>query len=90
MASHRLAAVFRRTDTGDGDCLLLPQTPPPELPEDEYKGYADSELYDLPSAPLRPLAGGRASPLVIGGADSFSGKIDLQRFDLDSAVSEVL
>lgn len=66
------------------------QAPPPPLPEEEYQKFVDSDLWDLPSAPLNPLQGEiRTEPLIEGG-DSLSDKVDLRRFDVYSALNQVI
>ncbi|XP_077253250.1 metallo-hydrolase/oxidoreductase superfamily protein isoform X2 [Tasmannia lanceolata] len=89
MAIYRLAVIIRR-DFRDGDFLVVRQNPPPKLPEEEYQNYVDSDLWDLPSAPLNPLGDESQSSIVIDGSESCADKLNLRLFDLDSALHQVL
>ncbi|KAG6534412.1 uncharacterized protein LOC121986146 isoform X1 [Zingiber officinale] len=88
MALYRLVALIR--NPSDEDFLVVQQPPPPLLPEEEYRGFVDSELWDLPSAPLNPLEGDRRSHTVIEGSSSLSNELDLSKFDVDSSLEQVL
>ncbi|KAG1330651.1 hypothetical protein COCNU_02G006190 [Cocos nucifera] len=88
MAVFRLAAVIKKP-SGE-DFLVVRQAPPPPLPEEEYQKFVDSDLWDLPSAPLNPLEGEFRSKPLIEDADSLSDKLDLRCFDVYSALNEVL
>lgn len=91
--SYRLAAAITIPSTDE--FLLVRQPPPPSpapAPEEEeylYRGYVDSELYDLPSAPLRPLAGELRSDVAIRGADSVAGRLDISRLDVSASLDQV-
>ncbi|KAH7658448.1 Metallo-hydrolase/oxidoreductase protein [Dioscorea alata] len=86
--AHRLVAVIKVP--GGDDFLVVRQAPPPSLPEEEYQRYVDTDLWDLPSAPLKLLEGGIRSDVVVQGSESCSDKLDLGNFDLDAALSEVI
>ncbi|XP_065015763.1 uncharacterized protein LOC135643101 isoform X3 [Musa acuminata AAA Group] len=88
MALYRLVAVIK--NPSDGDFLVVRQAPPPPLPEEEYRSFVDSDLWDLPSAPLNPLGGDRRSETVVEGAYSLLDDLDVEKFDVDSALDEVL
>ena len=85
--SYRLAAAV--TAASSAEVLLVRQLPPPSPPE--YRRYADSDLYDLPSAPLRRLAAdeepSRPGAAVAGGAED--GRLDLSRLDVPAALDQV-
>ncbi|KAK3160269.1 hypothetical protein QOZ80_1BG0057300 [Eleusine coracana subsp. coracana] len=88
--SYRLAAAITVPTTGE--FLVVRQPPPPSPPGEEevdYRRYVDSDLYDLPSATLGPLAGDRRAEVVIGGADSIADRIDLSRLDVSAALDEI-
>ncbi|XP_052140057.1 uncharacterized protein LOC127759883 isoform X1 [Oryza glaberrima] len=91
--SYRLAAAITIPSTDE--FLLVRQPPPPSpapAPEEEeylYRGYVDSELYDLPSAPLRPLAGELRSDVAIRGADSVAGRLDISRLDVSASLDQI-
>ncbi|RRT75067.1 hypothetical protein B296_00006906 [Ensete ventricosum] len=87
MALYRLVAVIK--NPSDEDFLVVRQAPPPQLPEEEYRSFVDSDLWDLPSAPLNPLRGDRRSETVVEGAYSLlDDDLDLEKFDVDSALDE--
>lgn len=86
--AHRLVAVIKVP--GGDDFLVVRQEPPPSLPEEEYQRYVDTDLWDLPSAPLKLLEGGIRSDVVVQGSESCSDKLDLGNFDLDAALKEVI
>ncbi|RWW21911.1 hypothetical protein GW17_00013920 [Ensete ventricosum] len=88
MALYRLVAVIK--NPSDEDFLVVRQAPPPQLPEEEYRSFVDSDLWDLPSAPLNPLRGDRRSETVVEGAYSLlDDDLDLEKFDVDSALDEI-
>lgn len=91
MAAHTLAVVLR-SSSGGRQFLLARQRRPPEFGDEEYDSYVDPDLWDLPSARLSPLAGRRPGEarVRVEGAAPCSEKVDLGRFDVDSAVVEVL
>ncbi|XP_072957077.1 uncharacterized protein [Typha angustifolia] len=93
MATYRLAAVIKNSASSGSaadEFLVVRQAPPPPLPEEEYQSYVDSDLWDLPWAPLKTLQGDVVSDAVVDGADSISDKLDLTRFDVDSALNQVV
>ncbi|URE17082.1 Metallo-beta-lactamase superfamily, partial [Musa troglodytarum] len=87
MALYKLVAVIK--NPSDEDFLVVHQAPPPPLPEEEYRSFVDSDLWDLPSAPLNPLGGDRRSETVVEGACSLLDDLDLEKFDVDSALDEM-
>ncbi|KAI3423527.1 Protein kinase domain-containing protein [Psidium guajava] len=89
MATHNLAVIL--SSSSGHEFLLAKQARPPKFGDEEYDAYVDSDLWDLPSAPLSPLAGRPGERRVrIGDAAACSEKVDLGRFDVDSAVIEGL
>lgn len=88
MTLYRLVAVIK--NPADDDFLVVRQAPPPPLPEEEYRSFVDSDLWDLPSAPLNALGGDRRSETVVEGAYSLLDDLDLEKFDVDSALDEVI
>ncbi|XP_073117111.1 uncharacterized protein [Elaeis guineensis] len=88
MAVFRIAAVIKKP-SGE-DFLVVRQSPPPPQPEEEYQKFVDSDLWDLPSAPLNPLEGKFRTEPLIEGADALSDKLDLRRFDVYSALNQVI
>ncbi|XP_078446114.1 metallo-hydrolase/oxidoreductase superfamily protein isoform X2 [Wolffia australiana] len=99
MAVYRLACVFKASSSsasspggGDGEeeeILVVRQAAPPV--QEEYEQYVDSDLWDLPSAPLKMAADGAAiDAIVLEKAEDFSRDVDLMKFDLRSAVEQVM
>ncbi|KAJ3694432.1 hypothetical protein LUZ60_009912 [Juncus effusus] len=91
MASYRLAGVI--TTTSGDEFLAVRQPPPPALAEEEYKQFVDSDLWDVPSAPLNPIENDQLkldSTVEIECDDSIREKLDLSRFDVESALNQVL
>lgn len=88
MALYRLAAIIESSSKSE-EFLFLRQTPPPQLLEEEYSNYVDSDLWDLPSAPLNPLDEESPFSCHIDGADSYADKLNLRMLDLDSALDQV-
>lgn len=86
--SYRLATAVTIPSTNE---FLVVRQPSPAAAseEEEYRRYVDSDLYDLPSAPLRPLAGEQRSDVAIGGSDSLAGRLDLSRLDVSAALNQV-
>lgn len=91
MATYKLAAIIRNPNNND-EFLLVKQTPPPKYDDQEYDSYADSDLWDLPSAKLTSLSPEvDSSPhFVLQGEEACSHKLNLRKFDLPSALAEVL
>uniref|UniRef100_A0A453DTZ5 Metallo-beta-lactamase domain-containing protein n=2 Tax=Aegilops tauschii subsp. strangulata TaxID=200361 RepID=A0A453DTZ5_AEGTS len=93
--SYRLAAAVTAPPGAEAEFLLvrqLPPTPPLGVEEEgEYGRYVDSDLYDLPSAPLRRLADGEpARPgVALAGAEA-EGSLDLSRLDVPAALHQIL
>ncbi|CAO2160942.1 unnamed protein product [Urochloa humidicola] len=85
--SYRLAAAITVPSTGE--FLVVRQPRPTSPPDDEdYRRFVDSDLYDLPSAPLKPLVGEARSEVAIAGADSVTG-LDLSRLDVSAALEQI-
>ncbi|KAF8724522.1 hypothetical protein HU200_020777 [Digitaria exilis] len=85
--SYRLAAAITVPSTGE--FLVVRQPRPPSPPEEEdYRRFVDSDLYDLPSAPLKPLAGEARSEVAIAAADSVA-HLDLSRLDVSAALDQI-
>ncbi|KAF8780763.1 hypothetical protein HU200_001180 [Digitaria exilis] len=85
--SYRLAAAI--TVPSAGEFLVVRQPRPPSPPEEEdYRRFVDSDLYDLPSAPLKPLAGEARSEVAIAAADSVA-HLDLSRLDVSAALDQI-
>lgn len=89
MAIHKLAVIIKNP-SNDDEFLLLKQTPPPKFGDQEYDSLVDSDLWDLPSAELNSLQGDSHSGILIQAAESCSEKLDLKKFDLNSAINSVL
>ncbi|XP_062192430.1 uncharacterized protein LOC133895910 isoform X2 [Phragmites australis] len=89
--SYRLAAAITLPSTGEFLVVRQPAPPSPPAPpeEEEYRQYVDSDLYDLPSALLGPLAGELRSEVAIRGADSVAGRLDLSRLDVSAALDQI-
>ncbi|KAG8053533.1 hypothetical protein GUJ93_ZPchr0001g30673 [Zizania palustris] len=89
--TYRLAAAITVPSTNEFLVVRQPLPPSPAAApgEEEYRGYVDSDLYDLPSAPLRTLAGELRSEVAIRGADSVAGRLDLSRLDLSAALDQI-
>ena len=84
--SYRLAAAITVPSTGEFLFARQPRPPSPPDAEEDYRRFVDSDLYDLPSA---PLAGTPRSEVAIGGADSVAGRLDLSRLDVSAALDQV-
>ncbi|KAI3729459.1 hypothetical protein L6452_18119 [Arctium lappa] len=91
MATYKLAAIFRNPTNND-EFLLVKQTPPPKYDDQEYDSYADSDLWDLPSAKLVSLSPevDSSNQIVLQGEEACLQKLNLRKFDLHSALGEVL
>ena len=87
--SYKLAAAITVPSTGEFLVVRHPRPPSPPDEEEDYRRFVDSDLYDLPSAPLAPLAGTLRSEVAIGGADSVAGRLDLSRLDVSAALDQV-
>ncbi|CAA7408419.1 unnamed protein product [Spirodela intermedia] len=75
----------------DEEILVVQQSAPPMLEQEEYRRYVDSDLWDLPSAPLKVVEDGAAvDEFVVEGADSCSETVDLRKFDVRSAIDQVM
>ncbi|CAD6239440.1 unnamed protein product [Miscanthus lutarioriparius] len=84
--SYRLAAAITVPSTGEFLVARQPRPPSPPDAEEDYRRFVDSDLYDLPSA---PLAGTPRSEVAIGGADSVAGRLDLSRLDVSAALDQI-
>ncbi|XP_024993527.1 uncharacterized protein LOC112527254 isoform X1 [Cynara cardunculus var. scolymus] len=91
MATYKLVAIFRNP-TNNHEFLLVKQTPPPKYDDQEYDSYADSHLWDLPSAKLVSLSPevDSSNQIVLQGEEVCLPKLNLRKFDLHSALGEVL
>ncbi|PWZ32376.1 hypothetical protein Zm00014a_002572 [Zea mays] len=87
--SYRLAAAITAPSTGEFLVVRQPRPPSPPEEEEDYRRFVDSDLYDLPSAPLGPLEGAPRSEVAIGGADSVASRLDLSRLDVSAALDQV-
>lgn len=87
--SYRLAAVITAPSTGEFLVVRQPRPPSPPEEEEDYRRFVDSDLYDLPSAPLGPLEGAPRSEVAIGGADSVASRLDLSRLDVSAALDQI-
>ncbi|KAG2595855.1 uncharacterized protein LOC120706094 isoform X1 [Panicum virgatum] len=85
--SYRLAAAITVPSTGEFLVVRQPRPPSPPAEEGEdYRRFVDSDLYDLPSAPLEPLAGEPRTEVAIAGAVA---GLDLSRFDVSAALDQI-
>jgi len=91
MAAHRLALVIE-SPSKDDEFLLLKQRRPPKFHDEEYDSFVDSDLWDLPSAPLNLLPPESDPPPVVEVAPSHAEfeDFDLRKFDIRSALNEVV
>lgn len=90
MAVHHKLALILENPLNDAEYLLVKQTRPPKFNDEEYDSYVDSDLWDLPSTQLNLLEVKSEPSIAVGGAESWSGKIELKKFDVDSALNRVL
>lgn len=100
MASLRLAIAITGHSGDEFVVVRHPPPPPAPLPEEEYRLLSDSDLWDLPSAPLNPIStidksgdddGDLSrSDVTIEGAESVRETLDLSRFDLELALDQVI
>lgn len=88
MATHNLAVIIINP-SNEQHFLLTRQTRPPKFNDQEYDSFVDSDLWDLPSTLLVPLAGDAQSQVVVDGEESCSQKINLKEFDLSLALDQV-
>ncbi|PWA86484.1 metallo-hydrolase/oxidoreductase superfamily protein [Artemisia annua] len=91
MATYKLAVILKNR-SNNKEFVIVKQTPPPKFNDHEYDSYADSDLWDLPSAKLTSLSPESVSStqILIQGQDTCLHKLDLTKFDLRSALNEVL
>ncbi|XP_065881019.1 uncharacterized protein [Euphorbia lathyris] len=89
MAVYNLALILENT-VSEAEFLLVKQTPPPKFGDEDYDSLVDSQLWDLPSTKLDILEGESEPKIAIQGVESLSGKINLRKYDLDSAIERVL
>ncbi|KAJ4752690.1 Hydroxyacylglutathione hydrolase [Rhynchospora pubera] len=84
-------AVAITASSGD-EFIAVRHSPPPPLTEDEYRLFSDSDLWDLPSAPLAPLSPTdlSLSDVAIQGAEAIAQSLQLSRFDFGAALHQVL
>lgn len=86
MAAYNFALILKNP-LKEEEFLLLKQTPPPKFNEEEYDSYVDSDLWDLPLTKLN-LAEGEKSETTI--SIQGSEQIDCRKFDVDSALVQVV
>ncbi|KAF9674067.1 hypothetical protein SADUNF_Sadunf10G0089300 [Salix dunnii] len=86
MATYNLALILGNP-SNDAEFILAKQTSPPELGNEEYDSFVDSDLWDLPSKKLE-LVEGELEPgsSVIEGIE----RTALCKYDFDSAINKVL
>lgn len=92
MATYKLATILRNP-SNNNEFLLVKQNSPPKYDDREYDSYADSDLWDLPSvklASLSPESDSSSTQVVIHGEEACSHKLNLNKFDLQSALIQVL
>ncbi|KAI3699096.1 hypothetical protein L2E82_43140 [Cichorium intybus] len=91
METFKLAAIIRNSTNND-EFLIVKQNPPSKYDDKEYDSYADSDLWDLPSAKLVSLSPevDSSTQIVLQGEEACSHKLNLRKFDLPSALAEVL
>ncbi|GAV65866.1 Lactamase_B domain-containing protein [Cephalotus follicularis] len=89
MATCNLALILNNP-LNDTEFILLKQTTPPKFNDQEYDSYVDLDLWDLPCTQLYILEGESFSTISIEGAESYSDKLDLRKFDVESALDQVL
>ncbi|PON59016.1 Metallo-beta-lactamase [Trema orientale] len=88
MATYNLAVILRNP-LNDAEFLLVKQTRPPKFGEEEYDSFVDSDLWDLPRTQLNLLEGEPESRIDVSGAESWSEKIELRNFDVNSALNRI-
>uniref|UniRef100_A0A2P2KLQ5 Metallo-beta-lactamase domain-containing protein n=1 Tax=Rhizophora mucronata TaxID=61149 RepID=A0A2P2KLQ5_RHIMU len=88
MATYNLGLVLKNDDS---EYLLSKQNPPPKFGDEEYDSCVDSDLWDLPSTKLDLSEGQLSEPrIVVEGVESHVERIDLRKFDVESAIKRVL
>lgn len=88
MAVHKLAVIIKHPSTED-EFLLVKESPPPKFGDEEYDSFFDSDLWDLPATQLNLLEGESQCGVAVEGAESVIEKIDLTKFDLNTALNQV-
>lgn len=88
MAVHKLAVIIKSSSNND-EILLVRQTRPPKFDDEEYDSYLDSDLWDLPSAPLSSFEGEFKSSIVVEGLESCLNQHNLSEFDLNLALNQI-
>ncbi|VFQ79729.1 unnamed protein product [Cuscuta campestris] len=89
MATHTLVAIIKNP-VNEAEFLLVKQTPPPKFNDPDYDSFADSDLWDLPSAHLLPLTPTSAAEVPFHANQCESDSFDFRKFDLSSALILVL
>ncbi|KAF9593218.1 hypothetical protein IFM89_020713 [Coptis chinensis] len=94
---YKLALIIKKNSSSssssskeDEQFLLIKQTRPPKFNDEEYDSFVDSDLYDLPCVQLNPLETDTNSDILIQGADVCQNNLDLTKFDVNSALNQVL
>lgn len=86
MANYNVALILKNP-LNDSEFLLVKQTPPPKFNDEEYDSYVDSDLWDLPAIKLNHIQGEKSEPTIsIQGSE----KINLGKFDIESALNQVI
>ncbi|KAI3502599.1 hypothetical protein L1887_30778 [Cichorium endivia] len=78
METFKLAAIIRNSTNND-EFLIVKQNPPSKYDDKEYDSYADSDLWDLPSAKLVSLSPevDSSTQIVLQGEEACSHKLNL-------------
>ena len=83
-----MAFVIKAPSLDDEEILVVRQSAP-FIQGEEYQRYLDSDLWDLPSAPLKLLENGaEVDDLAVDCTNSCSD-VDWRKFDLLSAIDQV-
>ncbi|XP_031248170.1 uncharacterized protein LOC116105951 isoform X2 [Pistacia vera] len=84
-------SLILKNPLNDAEVVLLKQTPPPKFNDEEYDSYVDSDLWDLPFTKLNIVEGKNSELTVaIQGLESSSETINFSKFDVESALIQVL
>ncbi|XP_021842418.2 uncharacterized protein [Spinacia oleracea] len=86
MSMYKLAVIIRNPSNED-EFLVAKQIRPPKFDIEEYDSYIDSDLWDIPSVQLSILHA--ESEIQVEGAELYSDKVDLSKFDLALGLNQV-
>eukprot|EP00257_Ricinus_communis_P020355 XP_015579564.1 uncharacterized protein LOC8260391 isoform X2 [Ricinus communis] len=89
MATYNVALILKNA-LKEAEFLLIKQSPPPKLGNEEYDSFVDSDLWDLPSTKLNLVDGELEPAILIDGMDSHLGKFNATKYDIESAMKRVL